>query len=116
MTQLLPLIGAFPSCVVCVVVLVCYRGTCSPTVTSVRLRLRLLPPRPAQTGIVPRIARRGAVHGSGLGRTRWVVERSFSWLHQSKRLRTRYGVRADLHLELLQLACALICHRKLPTS
>jgi transposase len=28
----------------------------------------------------------------GLGCTRWVVERSFSWLHQLKRLRIRYEV------------------------
>lgn len=67
-------------------------------------------------GIVPRIARRGIAHGSGLGARRWVVERTFAWLHQFKRLRIRYGVRADLHLVLLQLACALICYRKLPQS
>ena len=79
-------------------------------------------------GITPRIARSGVVHGSGLGRTRWVapagshplgrtrwvVERSFAWLHPFKRLRIRYEVRPDLHLGLLQLACALICHSKLP--
>ena len=67
-------------------------------------------------GITPRIARRGVAHGSGLGRTRRVVERTFAWLHQFKRLRIRYEVRADLHLGLLQLACALICYRKLPAS
>ena len=67
-------------------------------------------------GIVPRIARRGVAHGSGPGRTRCVVERSFAWLHQFKRLRIRYEVRADLHLGLLQLACALICYRTLPTA
>jgi transposase len=27
-------------------------------------------------GITPKIARRGTPHGSGLGRTRWVVERT----------------------------------------
>jgi len=32
-------------------------------------------------GIRPQIARRGTPHGSGLGRYRWVVERSFAWLH-----------------------------------
>lgn len=65
-------------------------------------------------GITPRIARRGIAHGSGLGRTRWVVERGFAWLHAFKRLRTRYERRADIHLGLLQLACALICYRRLP--
>ena len=64
-------------------------------------------------GITPRIARRGVAHGSGLGRQRWVVERSFAWLHAFKRLRTRYEHRGDIHLGLLQLACALICYRKL---
>ena len=44
------------------------------------------------------------------------MERTFAWLHQFKRLRIRYEVRADLHLGLLQLACALICYRKLPKS
>ncbi len=32
------------------------------------------------------------------GKTRWVVERTFAWLHQFKRLRIRYETRADLHL------------------
>ncbi|MEU5459623.1 IS5 family transposase [Streptomyces globisporus] len=64
-------------------------------------------------GIAPKIARRGAPHGSGLGKTRWVVERTFAWLHQFKRLRIRYEMRADLHLGLLQLACGITCLRNL---
>jgi transposase len=36
-------------------------------------------------------------HGSGLGRWRWVVERSFAWLNQFRRLRVRYEKRADIH-------------------
>lgn len=67
-------------------------------------------------GITPKIARRGTPHGSGLGKTRWVVERTFAWLHQFKRLRTRYEIRADLHLGLLQLACSIISLRRLRTS
>ncbi|WP_326615071.1 IS5 family transposase [Streptomyces scopuliridis] len=67
-------------------------------------------------GIKPVIARRGAVHGSGLGKVRWVVERAFAWLHQFKRLRIRYERRADLHQGLLELACSLICLRRLRTS
>lgn len=62
------------------------------------------------------IARRGIAHGSGLGKVRWVVERAFAWLHQSKRPRTRYECRADLHQRLLDLVCSLICLRRLPTS
>jgi transposase len=67
-------------------------------------------------GIKPLIARRGVAHGSGLGRVRWVVERACAWLHQFKRLRTRYERRADLHQGLLELACSLICLRRLRTS
>lgn len=67
-------------------------------------------------GITPRIARRNTEHGSGLGKLRWVVERTFAWLHQYKRLRIRWERRADIHLGLMQLACALICYRKLSTS
>jgi len=69
-----------------------------------------------ERGITARIARRGTTHGSGLGKIRWVVERGFAWLHAYKRLRTRYERRADIHLGLLQLACALICHRHLKPS
>ncbi|MET7584765.1 IS5 family transposase [Streptomyces microflavus] len=67
-------------------------------------------------GITPKTARRGVPHGYGLGKTRWVVERTSAWLHQFKRLRTRYEIRADLHLGLLQLACSIICLRRLRTS
>jgi transposase len=67
-------------------------------------------------GITPKFARKGTAHGSGLGKTRWVVERTFAWLHQFKRLRIRYEIRADLHLGLLQLACSIICLRRLRTS
>ncbi|MEV4335408.1 IS5/IS1182 family transposase, partial [Streptomyces sp. NPDC049597] len=31
-------------------------------------------------------------------------------------LRIRYEIRADLHLSLLQLACSIICLRRLRTS
>lgn len=64
-------------------------------------------------GIEPLIARRGVAHGSDLSKTRWVVERTFAWLHQFKRPRTRYERRADLHLELQQLACCVTCLRQL---
>ena len=67
-------------------------------------------------GVKPIIARRGAEHGSGLGRERWVVERSFAWLHNFRRLRTRYERRAELHLAFMQLGCAVICQRALPSD
>jgi transposase len=64
-------------------------------------------------GIKPKIARRKTEHGSGLGRFRWVIERSFAWLHQFKRLLVRYERRADIHEAFLSLACSLICWRRL---
>jgi transposase len=67
-------------------------------------------------GIKPVIARRGVAHGSGVGKVRWVLERAFAWLHQFKRLRTRYECRADLHQGLLELACSITCLRRLCRS
>ncbi|MGV9847149.1 IS5 family transposase [Streptomyces fungicidicus] len=62
--------------------------------------------------ILPLIARRGTPHGSGLGVYRWVVERTFAWLHGFKRLRVRWERRADIHEAFLKLACCLITHRQ----
>lgn len=60
-------------------------------------------------GIEPFLAERGTEHGSGLGKFRWVVERTLSWLHQQRRLRVRYERRADIHFALLKIALCLIC-------
>ena len=59
--------------------------------------------------IVPLLAKRNTEHGSGLGRWRWVVERTFAWLNQFRRLRIRYEKRADIHEAFLSLGCVLIC-------
>lgn len=67
-------------------------------------------------GVKPIIARRAAEHGSGLGKQRWVVERSFAWLHNFRRLRTRYERLPELHLAFMQLGCAVICQRALPAD
>jgi len=64
-------------------------------------------------GIKPVIARRGTDHGSGLGIYRWVIERSFSWLHQFRRLRTRYERDPQMHEAFMHLGCAIICWRRL---
>jgi transposase len=61
--------------------------------------------------IVPLLAKRNTEHGSGLGRWRWVVERTFAWLNQFRRLRVRYEKRADIHEAFLALGCILICWR-----
>ena len=47
-------------------------------------------------GITPRIARRGVEPSERLGRHRWVVERTLSWLNRYRRLKVRYDRRADV--------------------
>jgi transposase len=64
-------------------------------------------------GIASEIARRQTKHGSGLGRVRWVVEGTFAWLHQLRRLLVRYDRRADIHESWLALGCCLICFSRL---
>jgi transposase len=67
-------------------------------------------------GIRHRIARRNTAHGSGLGRFRWVVERTFAWLHACKRLAICYERRSDLHEGLVSMACSPVCWRRLQES
>ena len=62
-----------------------------------------------QRGIGTQLARRWRPHGSGLGRTRWVVERTLAWLHRNRRLNLRYERRPCVHEAFLTLACALVC-------
>jgi transposase len=66
--------------------------------------------------IKPEIARRQTEHGSGLGRVRWGVERTFAWLHNYKRLLVRYDRRHEIHEAFLALACCLVCFRRLQPS
>ncbi len=61
--------------------------------------------------ITARIARRSIESRERLGRHRWVVERTLSWIARFRRLAIRYERRADIHLAFLVLACALICVR-----
>jgi transposase len=67
-------------------------------------------------GIKPEIARRQTAHGSGLGRYRWVVERTFAHLHHFKRLLVRYDRRHETHEAFLAIACCLVCFRRLQNS
>ncbi len=67
-------------------------------------------------GITPVIARRQTNHGSGLGRWRWVVERTFAWLHNFRRLLVRFDRRDDIHEAFLALGCCLVCFRGLRRS
>lgn len=61
--------------------------------------------------IIARIARRGIESSERLGRYRWVVERTLSWLNRFRRLKACYERRADIHQAFLSLGCALICWR-----
>jgi transposase len=64
-------------------------------------------------GVKPIIARCQTEYGCGLGRDRWVVERTFAWLHNRRRLLVRTDRRDDIHEGFLALACCLICRRRL---
>jgi IS5 family transposase len=66
-------------------------------------------------GIAARIARPGIESKQRLGRHRWVVERSLSWLSRQRRLRVRDELRDDIHFGLLVLGCCLILFRALQT-
>jgi transposase len=67
-------------------------------------------------GIRPLIAKRQFEHGSGIGCERWVVERTFAWLHGHRRLLVRTDRRHDIHESLLALACCRIAWRRLENS
>jgi transposase len=67
----------------------------------------------ADRGISAQIARKMTDHGSGLGVRRWVVERTFAWLHGLRRLRIRWERRPELHQAFMDLGCAYICQRLL---
>ena len=45
---------------------------------------------------------------------RWVIERTFAWLHNLRRLRTRYERSGELHSAFLTLGAAVVCQRMLP--
>ena len=62
-------------------------------------------------GIKPVLGERNTEHGSGLGKTRWVIELTLSWLHQFRRLRLRWERRDDIHLAFLVIGCISIAWR-----
>ena len=62
-------------------------------------------------GITPVLGKRGREHGSGLGKLRWFVERTISWLHGFGRLRRRLDRLTELQEAFLRLGCSLICLR-----
>ncbi|HEY8705458.1 MAG TPA: IS5/IS1182 family transposase, partial [Gaiellaceae bacterium] len=46
----------------------------------------------------------------------WVIERTFAWLHNRRRLLLRTDRRHETHEALLALGCCLICWSRLETS
>jgi transposase len=66
-----------------------------------------------QRGIKVRIARRGIEDKSKLGRFRWVVERTVSWLLRFKRLGLRYDRTEHTLRPLITLASTIINVRRL---
>ncbi len=64
-------------------------------------------------GVIPKLARpTDTTHGSGLGRFRYVVERTLSWFNHWRRLRLCYE-KCQAHIQgFHQLAAALICFKR----
>jgi transposase len=60
-------------------------------------------------GIKAKIAKRGTEHGSGLGKVRWVVERTISWIKGLRRMRVRYDRLAIIRDAWTTLAAAVVC-------
>lgn len=60
-------------------------------------------------GIQSRIARPMVDSSETLGKHRWVVERTFAWINQMRRLIIRYERRDDIYNAFYQLGCAMIC-------
>jgi transposase len=64
-------------------------------------------------GITPRIARRGVESSTRLGRHRWRIERTLSWLSCYRRLAVRWDRDSDRWFALVLLACGLVGFKRL---
>ena len=67
----------------------------------------------SKRGIGVRIARKSIESSERLGRHRWVIERTLSWLTGYHRLNIRYDRKATHYLAFLTLAAALTGYKKL---
>ena len=105
-TQLLPLVDAFPT----------LRGLPRRPATQAPARSKETAGTtrsPIATNSSTAASRRNwpsaaRPHGSGLGRTRWVVERTMAWLHRFRRLAVRYERRPCVHEAFLSVS--LLAH------
>lgn len=66
----------------------------------------------AWCGIRAEIPQRGDMPTPGLGKLRWPVERTISWLKQYRRLGTRRDRTLHTFQSFLQLACSLIAYKQ----
>jgi transposase len=64
-------------------------------------------------GITSRIARRGIESSARLGRHRWKIERSLSWLSCFRRLQVRWDRDSGRWFAFVLLACAVVCFNRL---
>jgi IS5 family transposase len=64
-------------------------------------------------GIKARIARRGIESSTRLGRHRWRIERTLSWLSCYRRLAVRWDRDSERWFAFVLLACALVCFNRL---
>jgi putative transposase len=69
-------------------------------------------------GYEPHVRRIGEEKTDATGRKRhkarrWVVERTIAWLNRCRGIIIRWDKRAENYLGMVQLACALLWHRRL---
>jgi transposase len=64
-------------------------------------------------GVETHIGRKGTPHGSGLGKVRWVVERTISWIKGLRRMRVRYDRLEQAQDAWNALSVSVICFRLL---
>ncbi len=66
-----------------------------------------------ERGIEDHLARPRTPHGSGLGKIRYVVERTLAWVGQARRLKVRYDKLPSIHrafhfLQLARICCSIL--------
>ena len=64
-------------------------------------------------GITPFIRKRNSSHGSHLGKIRWVVERTISWIKGLRRMRVRYDRSGPIIDAWTTMSIAVICFQML---
>jgi transposase len=67
----------------------------------------------AWLGVESHIGRKNTEHGSGLGKVRWVVERTISWIKGLRRMRVRYDRLKVTQQAWNTIAISVICFRLL---